>query len=263
MQISNTTIMVFAAATFAFVSGFAYGNLFEVEYGLQLKEWQTLAAAIVALIAAYIAFGNTTRSLRHTEGVEKHRRSRKHAALRAVLPLALSQVTDYAERSAHALNELVNMCDGETLPAMTAPERLVHALPSETLETLADFIEYSDVVDVGVIEATVAWVQIHDSRLRGLIKANRDPAGEHLVLRTEIEGVIIDAASIYAGAAAVYDYARRRQAELPHTLSWDAVRGALRNMRFWDDQHPRLFAILIGRENLSAGPFERLSPEAV
>jgi hypothetical protein len=55
-----------------------------------LKEWQTLLSAVIAVGAAYVAFQNTTRALRHSEKLETNRRSRKHAAVRAVLPLALA-----------------------------------------------------------------------------------------------------------------------------------------------------------------------------
>jgi len=226
-----------------------------------LYQWQTLAGAGVASIAVYIAVRNTTRSLDHAEGLERHRRSRKNAALRAMLPLALAQVTDYAERSAHALNAMLDQCDGEALPAMTAPESLAQQLPSETLSTLADFIEYSDRVDVALVETAVAWIQIQDSRLRDLIKRNRGPGGGEIITRAEIEGRLIDAATIYASASSVYNYARRRQEHFPHTISWEAVRGAFRNMRFWDDEHPRLYAIMAGRENHTTGPFDALHGE--
>ena len=63
-----------------------------------LQKWQTVLAAllasVVASIAAYIAFQNTTRTLRHTEQLKRKERSRKHAAVRAVLPLALAQVVN-------------------------------------------------------------------------------------------------------------------------------------------------------------------------
>jgi hypothetical protein len=227
-----------------------------------LHNWQPLVGATVALIAALIAvyFGyrNTTRSLDHAGKLETRRRRRKHAAVRAVLPLALAQVLDYAERSARALDELLNACDGEELPSNTAPETLAQPLPSETLKALADFIEYSDDVDVSVVEATVAWIQIHDSRLRGLVEDNHDPSGTRMVLRTGIMARIIDAASIYAGAAAVFEYARRQREQLPRILTWDAVTHALRNMHFFDDEYPGLHEMLARREALSAGPFERL-----
>jgi hypothetical protein len=200
-----------------------------------LHKWQTLlgttVAGTVAVIAAYIAFQNTSRSLVHAEALEMNRRRRKHAAVRAVLPLALSQVTAYAEQSARSLDDLTSKCDRETLPIGTASESLSTPLPTETLQTLADFIEYSDSVGVEVIESTVAWIQIHDSRTRSMVQDNNDSTMTRVVVRTQIEGLIIDAASIYAGAASSFDYARRRQDHLPINLSWDAVLGALRNMR--------------------------------
>lgn len=226
-------------------------------------EWQSLIAATlaatVASVAAYVAFQNTTRSLAHAEDLERRRRSRKQAALRAMLPLALAAVSDYAERSAHALTELMKSLNGEGLPWATAPENLAQPLPTDALETLADFIEYSDQVDVSVLEGTVAWIQIHDSRVRGIVKDNRNPSRETVVVRHTLETGILDAASIYAGAACIYEYARRQSDQIPRILSWDAVRGGLRNMRFWDDQHPRLYKVIEGRERNSAGPYSRLN----
>jgi hypothetical protein len=223
-----------------------------------LRGWQTLAAALVASIAAYIAFQNTSRSLAHAEQLEKNRRGRKHAALRATLPLALAQVSNYAEQSALALSILIGKCTGETLPLKTAPKDLARSLPSDTLKSLADFIEYSDAIDVSVLEATVAWIQIHDSRVRGLAENNWDDASTRIVLRSEIEGSIVDAASIYAGVAAAFEYARRRADVLPRHLSWDDVRSALRNIRYWEDENPRLYDAIKRREALSDGPFEKL-----
>jgi hypothetical protein len=124
-----------------------------------LQQWQTLTAAMVALFAAGIAFHNTTRSLRHAENLESRRRDRKHPAVRAVLPLALAQVTEYAERTLRALDELVNKCEGQALPRLSVPENFIQPLPSDTLKTLADFIEYSDAVDVTIVEELVERFQ--------------------------------------------------------------------------------------------------------
>lgn len=223
-----------------------------------LQGWQTLTGALVALLAAYIAFRNTKHSLNQAARLENNRRGRKHAAVRAVLPLALAQISGYAERSARALNELLGKCTGETLPHRTAPETLVQSPPTETLKTLADFIEYSDTLDVRVLEATAAWIQIHDSRVRGLFDDNRSAGSGHVIVRSEIEGHIIDAASIYAGAASAFDYARRREETLPTELSWDDVRSALRNMRVWEDEYPRVHEALKRREGVAKGPFQKI-----
>jgi hypothetical protein len=232
-----------------------------------LHEWQTLTAAIVAFsaasIASYIAVQNTSRSLQQAERLEKHRRMRKHSAVRSVLPIALAELSGYAEQSVHALNELVSKCNVETLPPMIASPGLVEELPSKALTTLADFIEYSDTVDVAAIEGITALIQIHNSRLGTLYRDNRDPSGNRPVTRTDLERSIVDAASIYAGVVAVFDYARRREEQLPRSLTWDAVTRALNNMRLFQDEHPRLHEAVTGRENVSAGPFDLLRAKPI
>lgn len=224
MDIRNSTVAVIAAAILALIVGFAYGNVLGLQHVFELQKWQMLVGAGVALLAAVIAFFNTTRSLTHAGRLEATRRSRKHAAIRAMLPLALSEILDYAHQSAHRLNGLIASCQNDVLPAMTASADVIQPIPAETLQTLAEFIEYSDTVDVRVIEATVALVQIHDARVRGLVEANRDPSRTHIVRQEEIEARVVNAASIYAGAACVFDYARRRQDRVPLDVSWDDVR---------------------------------------
>jgi hypothetical protein len=63
---------------------------------------------------------------------------------------------------------------------------------------------------------------------------------------------IIDAASIYTAAAAVFAYARRRDEQLPHNTSWDAIRNALMfNMHIWSDQHQAM----LSRREANSTPF--------
>lgn len=253
VTVRNSTVVVCAAATLALVFGFAYGNLLGLERAFDLEKWQTLVGAGIALLAAVIAVWNTTRSLQDARELEQNRRVRKHAAVRALLPLALSQVLDYANRSAWSLNGLITSCQNNVLPAMTASARVVQPIPKETLNGLAEFIEYSDTIDVRVIKSTVALIQIHDARVRELVEANSNPAGGRIVRQEEIERGIVNAASIYAGAASVFEYARRRQDHIPQDISWDAVRRALRNMLFWEDEHPRLEGLVVDREGTSRG----------
>jgi hypothetical protein len=114
-----------------------------------------ILASIVASTAAAIAVFNTVRLVRQAEKQESHRRRRKHTAVRAVLPLALAQVSHYTERSVRALDEPVGRCNGEILPAQAAPSNLIQPLPSETLETLSDFVEYADApLNVRICEDT-------------------------------------------------------------------------------------------------------------
>jgi hypothetical protein len=228
-------------------------------FGRWLHEWQTLVAAgaavTVASIAAYFAY----RNLRQTQAMETNRRARKHAATRAILPLALAQVSGYAESSARSLKNLIGHCDGETLPMNVVGKDIVQTLPDETLGALAEFIEFADQVDAKVLEAALARIQIHDSRLQGVRRANQDVTKSELVTRSQIEGLIVDAAIIYGAAVAVLEYARRMADSPPTSISWDQVRRALRNMRLWDDENPRLFDNIKRREGLAGDSlqFER------
>jgi hypothetical protein len=64
MRLSNSAIMGAATAAFAFIFGFACGNLFDVQEGFHLKDWQTFASMLVAIVLGtlgYIGVRNTQR----------------------------------------------------------------------------------------------------------------------------------------------------------------------------------------------------------
>ena len=223
-----------------------------------IKDWQNLIAALFAIGAAILAYHSARQQLKQNDRQEGNRRSKKHASVRAMLPLALSQITEYAQNSACALIDLLGLCQDELFPPNSSIENLPQPLPHETLKVLAELIEYSDDIDASLVEAMVAWIQIHDARVRRVIRDNQDPAGT-VVVRTNISGRIIDAASIYAAAATLFNYGRRREHRPRTTITWEDVRGAFRNMRIWDQDHPDLYKIVEGREKHSSGPFDRLA----
>ena len=227
-----------------------------------IRDWQTLIGATIALGAAYIAFSNARLTLAQTRSLETHRRERKHASLRATLPLALSQIGNYGEETAKALEKLIGACRNEALPDGTIKTfAFLKPVPSEALKSISEFIEYSDNVNTDVLASTIALIQIHNSRLHAMVRDNDNASNTRIITRSNIEGCIIDAATISAGAASAFNYVRRRSDELPSELLWDAVGGALRNLGFWDDQHPRLFENIDRRQ--SRGPFEIFSRQNV
>ncbi|MBB4375620.1 hypothetical protein [Bradyrhizobium sp. SBR1B] len=220
-----------------------------------LHNWQTLVAAGVALLAAMLAFHNTTRSLTHSEQLDFRRRARKHAAIRAMLPLALAEITRYTHESVAELKKLLEKCDEETLPKGAACEEFVRSLPTESLSTLSEFIEYSEEADVNLMEAILARVQIHDSRTRSLVTAN-SPYSGGVVIRTELENLIIDAAIINAGTTSFFNYARRHVDRSPKELSWDMVDSALMRLDVWEDSFPRVYEAAERRRGLGGSPID-------
>src|SRR3974377_2254458 len=55
-KIDDGTIVAIAFVTMMFVLGFAYGNLFGLEYEFNFREWQTLASTIIAIGLGMLAF---------------------------------------------------------------------------------------------------------------------------------------------------------------------------------------------------------------
>ncbi|WP_338309273.1 hypothetical protein [Bradyrhizobium sp. TM233] len=224
-------------------------HLPEGGFASRLHEWQTLVGATVALVAAGLAYFNTTRSLAHSQRVEEDRRARKHAALRATLPLALADINHYAGGIVTTLLDIIEKCDGESLPKGSATDHLLREPPTKSIDALAQFIEFSEPGTARVLEATVARIQINDSRLRSLVTENTTSRSS-VVTRHQLESYVVDCAIIYAGAASFFSYARRALDEAPAELAWDSVARALRNMGVYDEAHPRIFEDLNRRRQL-------------
>ncbi|MET3907095.1 hypothetical protein ABID59_001426 [Bradyrhizobium sp. S3.3.6] len=228
-----------------------------------LQRWQTLVGATVAMIAAALAYYNTTRSIKHARQIDSEKRARKHAALRAVLPLALSDITRYAAATVNELKEMIERCDREALPKNSATSALSdEAVPSKSLDVLAEFIEYSEAMDARLVETTLARIQIHQARLQSLLVSDRSAHG--VVTRHQLESLVVDAAIIYAGASSFFAYARRAAEHPPIELVWDSVGAALHNMNVWADAYPRVHEDLSRREKASPSATEMstYSPKA-
>jgi hypothetical protein len=141
-----------------------------------IEPWQTSIGAVIALCAAGLAFWNTTRTLRNSEKLEIQRRRQKQIALRAVLPLALSEIAGYAVSVGRTLSELHSSCvDGVLVHASAVPVTFDTA-PRVVISILADFIEYSDQLDVQLFAHLIRRIQVQQARLGAL---SRDIARSH------------------------------------------------------------------------------------
>jgi uncharacterized protein YacL len=83
----NLGITTLATVTLGVIFGVLIGGAIAPPVSTEpwFKSYQTVVGATVALVAALIAFHNTTRSLEQAAELERNRRSRKHAATRATL----------------------------------------------------------------------------------------------------------------------------------------------------------------------------------
>jgi hypothetical protein len=219
-----------------------------------LKEWQTLAGAFVASIAIVVTIVNARNSLSHAEKLEVRKRAQKLAAIRAILPHTLDEISTYARSSARTLDRIFTEHQGNLLPAHAIKSIMFKAPPKEALQALTEFIEYADTINVEVIEATVAWMQIHAARVRELCENSQDP--ERPILRVNLIHRILDAGAIFAGAASVFDYARRRSNVIPTTVPWDYVQNCLHTMGLFNNDYE---TEIERSAALSSGPFDVLN----
>jgi hypothetical protein len=175
-----------------------------------IYHYQTLIGAIFALVAAGIGVWFLQAQIRQTSEIERKRRDQKRAALRAVGPLALATIIEYAKTSASPLRELHGKCRGEhgVLPREGVIRPGIPATPSEAITLLCDFIEYSEPGEAKLIVQLMNEIQIQSARLRDTDSSiGRD---DKMITKGNIENYLIDTASIYAIASAGLDFFRER-----------------------------------------------------
>jgi hypothetical protein len=198
-----------------------------------LERWQTLIAGGLAIVAAFIGGAHIMRQIAASERQETARTLAKFNASRAVLPLTLSYVSAYGHSSAKALGLIYAQRVGEDVPShFDMPE--FPQLPKDALFQLRDIVEFG-AAQIGEAVATLlAKIQVHQSRTIGL-KDRREEPGVHAFTVSDIEQRMLDAAEIFARAAALFDYARRRSEIVPTGFGAAQMQRALNNLGFYSD----------------------------
>ncbi|MDK4730344.1 hypothetical protein [Rhizobium phaseoli] len=190
----------------------------------------TLVTGFAAVTAAYLSVAAVRDQIKQAEQMERNRNQARHDAARAVLPLALSGICQYAIDCSAQLRTLGNQCRGGRLPSDVTIAAFPD-LPSGAIATLKEFIEYSSQQDRQFVSQMVSKIQVQTARLQGM-RSDR-PRGT-IVLRINIDDHILDAAEIYGRATALFEYARRDTDCMPHALRAQDVYPALSVFGIWD-----------------------------
>lgn len=207
--------------------------------------WITDYQTLIALVGAWWAAKAVYAQIGHADRIEKDKLEDRYEAGKAVLPFALSSVSDYAESCCHELRLLLAQFENDILPhgMEVAP---FPDLPNESISTLGNLIEVSHGEERVYLSSLLASMQIQNSRLVGL-RVNSRREG-HIVLRMNLERYIVDAAEIYAQAAALYRFARRPGERVPAAIKRREIASALHNLGFFDD----LYDTLVERYDLAS-----------
>jgi hypothetical protein len=195
-----------------------------------LLDWQTLAAGLLALLGAWLTVRQIRRQIAQVDTAAEALRKRSETAAKAVLPLALSEVSGYASRCMLLLGKLIETPGTKISSDCSAP-----ALPQEVISTLQDCVRYANDDIQKKIAVLLGKIQVQRARLIYYIETNR---GEEAPIGEGAER-IIDAADVYACNDTIYSYGRDIEG-VRERASPEKLYSAFSLVTHWSDDHPGL-----------------------
>lgn len=186
----------------------------------QLDRWQDLIGGFLAIGGAFIGGAFIMRQVRSADRHVAEQLVRRNDADRAMLPLALSELSRYSSKCSGVLVALIRRhpVAGEALDAQVA---LIPVVPADAVRIIRDFIESTS--DSGLRERfshLLNKLQVQSARLLGF-----QDVGSHSLLN--LKDYLIDAAEIYALCSSMFDFARREAESIPARPSGDEFVSAL------------------------------------
>ena len=186
-----------------------------------LYHYQTLVGGLLAIAGAVIGAIYINKQIKSAERLELARLASRREAARAVLPLTLSSVAEYATDAGRAMLALMAQCEGETLPPQVVMPTWPK-LPTDAITSLKELAENSRPNETLFVSRLLSAIQIQNSRIRDLEKELS--GNRRSTIKVNLESYLIDAGESYARATALFDYARREADHFPTQITWEGVR---------------------------------------
>ena len=177
-------------------------------------QWETLVTGIGAIVAAFFTVRRLREQISQAQKLADDQRQRRARAARATLPLSLSQLAQYATscikglhdlrpyfRASRSMNDLVQRA--QKCAAWESP-----LLSDNVLNSLKDCVEVIDDEPAQAIIQLIGHLQIQRSRLQEYISRARLNDPTHLVLLSNIEHAMYDAAEIHARTSTLFPFSR-------------------------------------------------------
>lgn len=214
-----------------------------------VQEWQILIAGMVALAAAFVGGAYITEQIRAlnsqvnrqfeaSQNLENERRLRKFAAARAVLPLTLNNLCEYASRCGAALKTMLGHQLDEKIPnEIEIPD--LPTLPKDVIDELRNVVEFGDEQISEAAATLIRETHYKTARLKNLWQEYRAP-GHHVTPVSNVESQVLDMALIYARGIALFDYARSETEEVPGDPRQHDVVAALNQIGFLKAEYQRI-----------------------
>ena len=194
-----------------------------------IKEWQTLIAASVALVAAWLTVqgarkatirqidahrDEVTRQIKAQRDEAEARRQREFKAALAVLPGDLAEISHYLRDCAEAAGDALRMLRGNI---EKKPVELPQ-LPYRVTENLRLLIESLDEADAAAVAELLRCYQIQYSRLSSELKAFNRPErlGPHRVMTPQnLESTFEKTVELQMLVNNIFDFAREKTDHVP------------------------------------------------
>ncbi len=217
---SNDWILILAGFTMGAVLGVTYAtatSLHSILLGTDGRlQWETLLAGVLALVGAVLTVVKIREQIRQTSEIARDQRQRQARAARSMLPLALSELSTYAQGRLGTLF-LLHPCfrpDGSfdqaqarTIASSWAPA----ALPENVLDIFKECIEFVDDDAAEALATLIREIQVQTSRLTQTIAWIRAAGQGLLVTASHIYRDFIDVAEILARVNTLFPFARGDQ----------------------------------------------------
>lgn len=170
------------------------------------ERWQTLVAGILALLGAWLTVIAIRRQIGQAEQLENQRNIREGRAARAVLPLALSELTQYSTDCIKIFEYcyLANLNTTHQIPEGLSTPRI----PDGILEQLQACARFGDDEVASKIWELLAWLQIQHSRLVTLIRRIDGHNKKTMVLGVEVLNSTLDSVELIVKCENLFPYSR-------------------------------------------------------
>ena len=167
--------------------------------------WQAQTGAMLAIAAAVLGAGAVVYQTEVTQRLEKTRRTRRTAALRAVLLPDFMDLSDYAKNCGTTLADA--LARHPKIQSIYDPGLQLPPLPDGLVSRLTELIEQADSDHAGPLIALVRRLQIQHARAREIQTRAANRHGK-ILLWTNLTSGVIDAAEIQARCGKLFEYAR-------------------------------------------------------
>ncbi len=183
-----------------------------------LYAWQTLATGLIALVAAAIGAWFVHQQI----VLERERRRRVSASVRAMMPHTLAGLIDYLDECSAALRASINGAS-HTMPR----------IPPDIISQIQKIVEVSEDAVATQVSALLGDLQVLDSRLSHLAKQPN---------KQNAQDFAINAMAAHAAASLLFPYARKETDDLPSArMIASQYMSSLKLMGFNENNHKNIF----------------------